>query len=274
VTRDVTLPVNGVTGIVRTSTGSIVQSADVSVEFSGGEFDYSDLEQGTGRYNIWGTPSGVPAGEFKVTVGLNANTQAVTVGTVQSTTDVAVVDVVFGKVTGTVTYAGGGGPASTPAVFATQTLRPGLVVTYDARVTREDGTYEVLGPQPGPITVTASKMLLEASTNVTLPSTMPVAAEVNLELEADGVVTGTLQDTNDALLIGVDVTLSIAGLDRVVKTDNDGRFRFEHVKRGQFTLHAAQGTGAEARQVTAGGALSDAIPEATVPLKLMPVVVP
>jgi hypothetical protein len=159
-------------------------------------------------------------------------------------------------------------------VFATQTLRPGLTVTYDASVTRPDGTYEVLGPQPGPVTITASKMLLEASTTVTLPATIPVAAEVNLELEADGVVTGTLQDTNDALLVGVDVTLSIAGLDRVVKTDGEGRFRFEHVKRVQFMLRASQGTGSEVRQVVAGGAVSAATPEVVVPLKLQPVVVP
>jgi len=274
VTRDVTLPVNGVTGIVRLSTGTIPQGTGVIVDFSGGESEYSDLEEGTGRYNVWGTPSGVPAGEFTVTASFGAGNRALTIGTVQSTTDVAVVDVVFGKITGTVTYANGGGSVPTPAVFATQTLRPGQVVTYDARITREDGTYEVLGPQPGPITLTASKMLLEASTNVTLPSTLPVAAEVNLELEADGVVMGTLVDTNDALLPGVDVTLSIAGLDRVVKTDDQGRFRFDHVKRVQFTLRASQGTGPEARQVVAGGALSAALPEVTVPLKLLPVVVP
>jgi hypothetical protein len=173
-----------------------------------------------------------------------------------------------------VTYAGGTSPVAKPTVFVTQTLRPGFDVTYPARLTRDNGTYEIVGPQPGPMVVTASKMLLEASTNVTLPSTIPVTGEVNLELEADGVVTGTLQDTNDAFLIGVNVRLSIAGMDRVVKTDNDGRFRFEHVKRGQFTLHASQGEGPEARQVTAQGALTDALPEATVPLKLMPVVVP
>jgi hypothetical protein len=90
-----------------------------------------------------------------------------------------------------------------------------------------------------------------------------------MELEADGILFGTVKDANDVPLADAEVMLSIAGLDRTTRTDGSGQFGFEHVKRGPFALQAKAGTGSDARYVSANGVLGgEPMPEGGILLKL------
>ena len=78
-----------------------------------------------------------------------------------------------------------------------------------------------------------------------------MAADV--QLEADGIVTGTVRDANDAPLAGVPVVLSITGLIRETSTDGSGAFMFEHVKLGAFQVQAQVGPDDTPQFVAASG---------------------
>lgn len=220
-TRDFTLPLSGIAGTVTFWDGTPPPYGYLEITFGSGDSAqtfFADIEA-TGHYGVFD----VPTGDFAAVAWVDSlNTTAV--GTVQNTSDVATIDIVFGRITGTVRYADGT-PVSRPTVFATQTLRPGLTVTYTADIAGADGSYEVIGPQPGTVTVTADNLMLEGTTTGTLVAGSPSGTDIaaNISLEADGVVTGIVRDADDVPVVGgVPVALWIDGLDRTATTDASG----------------------------------------------------
>jgi 5-hydroxyisourate hydrolase-like protein (transthyretin family) len=260
-TENVTLPINGVTGTVRLWDGSRPPSASVNVNF-GGEESYGSGLDSNGRYAVFDVPlSGFIArtwaGELFGRIA----------GVVESPTAMVPADFVFGRITGTVRYADGTPvPAADLTVFAVQTLGDDEE-TYYAEPMETDGAYEIRGPQPGPVTVIAQSSMLEGTAAATLSSGSPTA-ELHIQLEADGVIAGTVFDQHDLPVAGAPVVLSIAYMERSATTDVNGRFRFEHVKLGAFLVQTRVEVDGLPQYAAATGILTSQPALAEVPLKL------
>jgi 5-hydroxyisourate hydrolase-like protein (transthyretin family) len=259
-THDFTLPINGVTGTVRLWDGSKPAYASVNVSF-GDEASYSSGTDENGRYVVFDVPvyrfvARTRVGELFGRIG----------GVVQGPTDMVTADFVFGKITGTVHYADGT-PVPDPSVFALQTVGPDDEETYSREPMGTDGAFVILGPQPGPVTVIAQDQMLEGQATVTLSSGTPTA-DVHIQLEPDGTISGTVFDQNDVPAAGATVVLSITGLERWTTTDVNGRFTFERTKLGAFLLQASIEVNGQPQFVAATGMLAGQPAVVDVPLKL------
>lgn len=258
-TKDFTLPIGGVVGHVRMWDGSSASPASVRVYFDGESSYYSSLDE-EGRYGVFG----VPVDEFSIRVS-KGEFETWGEGVVPDATTLVTKDFVFGRVTGTVRYADGT-PVPEPTVFVTQIVRENEE-TYYPEQSNADGTYDIRGLQLGAATVAAESLKLEGRQTTTIASGA-ADVRVDIQLEADGIVTGTLRDENDVPVAEAAVALSIAGLERESVTNESGQFRFEHVKLGGFMVQARVGSGGDLRFVSASGAVSQQAPAVDVPLKL------
>jgi hypothetical protein len=249
VTHDVTLPVSAVTGRVMSWDGSVLEGAGITLQTEDSDEFYTDSDD-EGRFALFD----VPAGQFTLWSWTNSGTYSATIGTLSGPAAVTNVDIVYGRITGKVNYANGS-PTPNPAVFARQTLRPNFTVTYDPQWTAADGSFEIIGPSPGAVTIEAQKFMLEGRADSSVPA-VPATVDVEVPIEAGGVVVATVVDGADTPLPNVAVALAIDGLNRTGNTDASGTVRFEHVKFGAFKVQAQIGTDEQARFVAVSGTLT------------------
>ncbi len=132
--------------------------------------------------------------------------------------------------------AGGNGRGSGP--FGTPTARS------DA-----EGAFELSGLAEGPYIVTARHAdLADASEIVDLGDGV---AQVTLRMSTGGVLAGTVVAQDQSPLPGAQVVLSTAGATRSggqgAVTDQTGRFQFDHLVEGRYTVQATYREGASPR---------------------------
>lgn len=156
--------------------------------------------------------------------------------------DTAIVNVIVpgGLIKGQVTYSDGT-PAPFPDVFVTQTDSFGDKLTYFERTDDANGNFLIIGPTPGPFTLTAqdNSSGLVTVLQDTMASTTNATVE-NVTLPPSGIVSGTVFNSDGTPNSFSRVTLAnnTLAFDASQSTDQGGNYEFDHAALGAFSIQA------------------------------------
>lgn len=232
-------PAGMITGTVRRSDGALVEGVTVAVQsLVGQRFSFSTKSNAQGRYVI----DGVPVGAFGLTAASASGEVASAGGSVGSDGDVVTLDLQLASngLVGTVFARDGKTPVPAGVVV---TLNSGGMTTQ----TNAQGQYGFSVSQTGSYTIEASDANgNRGQASIVLTSIVPGDAKrLDVVFLARGSVQGVVRDPSGVAQPGLPVTLtssSLFGGSATTSADSQGRYRFDDVFIGEFSVYARHAT--------------------------------
>ena len=232
-------PAGMVSGVVTRNDGGLVEGATVTVQsLVGQRFAFSTKSDAQGRYMI----DGVPAGAFGLTASAGNGEVGSAGGSINADGESIQINLQLAAngIVGTVFNRDGVTPVGAGVNVA---LNPGSVTTQ----TNAQGQYGFTVTQPATYTIEAADANgNRGRSSVALTAITPGDPRtVNVVFLARGSVQGSVRDPSGNIQPGVPVTLtssSLFGGTLTTTSDNEGRYRFDGVFIGEFSVYARNGS--------------------------------
>ncbi|OGB21129.1 MAG: hypothetical protein A3I66_10075 [Burkholderiales bacterium RIFCSPLOWO2_02_FULL_57_36] len=228
-------PAGMVSGVVTRNNGSVVEGATVTVQsLVGQRFAFSTKSDAQGRYII----DGVPVGAFGLTASAGSGEVGSGGGNIASDGENLQINLQLAAngIVGTVFNRDGVTPVGAGVAV---TLKPGNATTQ----TNAQGQYGFSVAQPSTYTVEAADANgNRGRSSVVLTAITPGDPKtLNVVFLARGTVQGSVRDPNGSIQTSVPVTLtssSLFGGTATTNSDSEGRYRFDGVFVGEFSVYA------------------------------------